>query len=1076
MPLPVSRLVKKGLIQNIQKELSNYEIQASQVTITTNPNGDDGLSGGPFLLGLGPNPCVGRTYTVADRGGFFRVWQRTVPVTNDLSGQISRQFESYTELGDGIHYWDNGWVESKDVIELTPSGAEAVHGQMKASFNSDITSIGAITLTTPAGEVFQTRPLGLFYLDSASSKVARIASVQFSQGRLYPPNVLVYSNVLSGLKADLMLVWAKNGYEQNLVLKQAPPRPEAFGLSSTTTRLQLWSAMDSSPEPQEQRPVVLNSGLVDHILFFNGCWFPVGAAFVLGPQALPTDGKAVPIRLVSPSDPGSVPVAKSLVTISDFKVLIEELNYTDLASSMSSLPQAAVSPKAPLAKEFAKRDQLLPASPSARPHTSPLQVAGGGYSPSGVVLDYTSLSGNASTYTFTSGSTYLVRPSFVVGPGTAYFQQNACIKFDNSAYLLLTGTVTFPGTSQVIFTSKDDNQYGQIMPDSTTMPGYSAGKAIWIYYPTAHTAIQNALVRCAGRCVRYDQSVTGLAPSLTSSAFQRSFIGVEVNIPGDTLYLSQVTSCTVPTAVSLGSGNVSGSITPDCGVLSVAMVNDPNRDLSGLDPNKNSQSECSFVLPDSSTVVAAFWNTHLSEYGLGVYFDAFPGISSPRSVSWAKSVNGGASFSDQGTLPPISPNRNLSEGDVGDPVTAYAPGVGGPNGTIYVLVNPSREPGNLNGFRLWTSTDKGSTFSLLNNNVPNSASVLTADKPMIKVNGADLYVSGKSSGTTTIWAAHSSNGGSTWDSFRTLETAYPSNGSDIAIAVDGTVYVLWLQGTGGGPYVNKLRYAWLSGGSWSTSRDFGITLNSTQQFASGNPLRSKTAPSSDYFESNGFPRVAVANGRIYVVYADLPASWASTGDRGDIFVAEAVINGDHSLAAPTVRSIYVGNVSDQWNPSVAVTPLGTQVFIGYYSRQNDDNNSSIMAYAARANITNGLVNATFDSFPVSPTAFPPLFAGTSAPAQGGWAYDPVWPQAAVCLDANAAYQGVYDGQTLCANQNLNFGTGTDSTYVHFCADDYTWAGADSSYFYFAWCDRSSAFGSPPNTRPDADVKFARIRQ
>jgi hypothetical protein len=72
------------------------------------------------------------------------------------------------------------------------------------------------------------------------------------------------------------------------------------------------------------------------------------------------------------------------------------------------------------------------------------------------------------------------------------------------------------------------------------------------------------------------------------------------------------------------------------------------------------------------------------------------------------------------------------------------------------------------------------------------------------------------------------------------------------------------------------------------------------------------------------------------------------------------------------------------------------------------------------------------------------------------------------------YQGVYDGHNLCANTALS-GV-TDSTYVNFCADDYTWTGADSACFYFAWCDRSRTFGTPPNTRPDADVKFARIRQ
>src|SRR5260370_26585416 len=84
------------------------------------------------------------TYSVTDRGAFYRVWQRTVPVTNNMTGEITQEVHSYTELGDCMHYWSNGaWVESQDLIELTPTGAEAVHGPMKATFSDDITSIAA---------------------------------------------------------------------------------------------------------------------------------------------------------------------------------------------------------------------------------------------------------------------------------------------------------------------------------------------------------------------------------------------------------------------------------------------------------------------------------------------------------------------------------------------------------------------------------------------------------------------------------------------------------------------------------------------------------------------------------------------------------------------------------------------------------------------------------------------------------------------------------------------------------------------------------------------------------------------
>src|SRR5205085_2585668 len=161
------------------------------------------------------------------------------------------------------------------------------------------------------------------------------ASIQFCQALLYPPNALVFSNVLTGLNADLVLVWAKNGCEQNLVLKQRLPVPESFGLSSGTTHLQLWSALDRFPVPQRQRTITLKPGLVDHILDFTDSWFPVGSAIAFGSRQLPADGHAAVIRPTDPSAPGTVPVAKSLVDIAGQKVLVEEVNFDDLQNLLT---------------------------------------------------------------------------------------------------------------------------------------------------------------------------------------------------------------------------------------------------------------------------------------------------------------------------------------------------------------------------------------------------------------------------------------------------------------------------------------------------------------------------------------------------------------------------------------------------------------------------------------------------------------------------------------------------------------------------------------------------------------------
>jgi hypothetical protein len=195
-------------------------------------------------------------------------------------------------------------------------------------------------------------------------------------------------------------------------------------------------------------------------------------------------------------------------------------------------------------------------------------------------------------------------------------------------------------------------------------------------------------------------------------------------------------------------------------------------------------------------------------------------------------------------------------------------------------------------------------------------------------------------------------------------------------------------------------------------------------------------------------------------------------DRDDVFANEGVPNGDGSLTWTGVRKVNNdGSVTDQWHPSVAVNPAGTQIFLGYYSRQGDPNNNALIkAYGAKASLANGLAIATFDVFPISATAFAPLFPGTitSTPPQNTWMYDHVWVQSGVCFDANAY---VVD----CASPNKFTGP-VNSPYPHFMADDYTWTTADGSYFYYAWCDRADTYFSPGHSRPDPNIRLGKIKQ
>jgi hypothetical protein len=198
-------------------------------------------------------------------------------------------------------------------------------------------------------------------------------------------------------------------------------------------------------------------------------------------------------------------------------------------------------------------------------------------------------------------------------------------------------------------------------------------------------------------------------------------------------------------------------------------------------------------------------------------------------------------------------------------------------------------------------------------------------------------------------------------------------------------------------------------------------------------------------------------------------------DRGDIFINEGVAQSDGALNWTGTRKVNIdGTATDQWNPAVAVNPAGTQLFVGYYSRQDDPNNNALIkAYGVKVKLAPGFANALFDPFPIRNTAFTTLFPGTlaSTPHQNWWMYDHVWMQTDVCLETDATVAepcNPVDWQL--------FGNISGSAYQHFNADDYTWSSADSTYFYYAWCDRAESYSAGGHTRPDANIRLGKVKQ
>ncbi|MGN6642665.1 MAG: hypothetical protein ACTHKU_06660, partial [Verrucomicrobiota bacterium] len=192
-------------------------------------------------------------FSVIERGANHRVWERTeYEITPD--GEKRPHVHRYTELATGMHYkGKNGeWLESVEELELLPNGAgaAATKGQQKVIFPPDIYD-GQVEIEDASGQWFRFRVLGLSYFDTATGKSVLIAETTNSIGELHEPNVVTYPNAFTDIKASVRYTYTRLGCEQDIILNEQPvATPEAYGLHSDSTVLQVLTEVFESPRPR----------------------------------------------------------------------------------------------------------------------------------------------------------------------------------------------------------------------------------------------------------------------------------------------------------------------------------------------------------------------------------------------------------------------------------------------------------------------------------------------------------------------------------------------------------------------------------------------------------------------------------------------------------------------------------------------------------------------------------------------------------------------------------------------------------------------------------------------------------
>ncbi len=412
-------------------------------------------------------------FAVAERGADYKVLQKTTVEHG------SNRVHQITELATGLHYLKNGqWLESRDEIVVAPGGATAQRGPHKVNFSANLNTPAAIDLTARDGKHLRSHIVGLGFYDTASGQAVLIAELKDSFGLLYPPNHVIYTNAFTGLRADVRYTYTKAGFEQDVILREQPPAPEAYGLDPATTKLEVYTEFLNPPSPVATPVATADGAPPDEKLDFGAVKIERGKAFPVSSD---------------PSRRVGVPTGKDWIVFEGRTFLIEQVNYQAVADNLEALPVSQASAKGPHSPPhlLASKQRIFPPSPAGAQRAEPMKLASVMPKAPGYVLDYELLEDSTNAFTFASGQTYFISGGFWVDE-TLTIQSNAVIKFANdptffgwNVFLGAGGTVNCPTSGMAVLTSVDDNGQGE------TITGISSGSPNLTNLTTLFLDIEN---------------------------------------------------------------------------------------------------------------------------------------------------------------------------------------------------------------------------------------------------------------------------------------------------------------------------------------------------------------------------------------------------------------------------------------------------------------------------------------------------------------------------------------------------------------------------------------------------------
>ena len=431
-----------------------YSIMVHAVEIIADPNT---IVSSPVLEESVVVKTADGTWTelIGQRNSNTRVWE----VIKDGERSVVH------EVGGGVCYkdargkWrvsDTSWTATADGFVMDKAGYKLEIGK----------TAGSLMKYYVDGRKLKVRPSALLADDNGKAvKIAQLDAAVTGQIGTNNPNKLVFANAF-GTGIDLEIEAKPGGYHQNVIFHQKPTFPK--GLDPATTKMRLFTEMDlDGYENSRAGTVGLQLGRLKKAEALNlndPNTLSAESAFeeVSVSQLANTKRTRGNIRFMADDGTGN-------------KRMSHFLGRSDIFTINSGTNGVEHKNIATAEKEFIRnvndgRTYLV--------ETLDASVLEQATYP--VIWDYHNISSDLSgNVLWKSGETYYVSSEISVGSGnTLTIESGVVVKFAGSAGISANGgTITAQGKPYlpIIFTSKDHDDYGEIIPGSTGSPYPSHG-------------------------------------------------------------------------------------------------------------------------------------------------------------------------------------------------------------------------------------------------------------------------------------------------------------------------------------------------------------------------------------------------------------------------------------------------------------------------------------------------------------------------------------------------------------------------------------------------------------------------